>query len=187
VIAVLGRLAAERARGLAVLVGLSLLRLLTDGGLRPAVATELYLLAVTGVVLSWCLRALAATEARQRLRLSVYARQRLLGRPARLTALEESMPYWTGSAGLRHYRLRPEVRTVAAERLTRLGIDLRTDPRAEAALGRTVWDLVRLGVPPPTDEHGPGMTPSQVEELIAKLEALERLDFAVPPLSGDQQ
>jgi hypothetical protein len=130
VIAVLRRLAVERAGGLALLVGLSLLRLLTDAGFTPSVATELYLLAVTGVVLSWCLRALAATEARQRLRLSVYGRRRLQGRPERLAALEESVPYWTASSGLRHYRLRPEVRTVAAERLTRLGIDLRTDPRA---------------------------------------------------------
>lgn len=186
-IAVLRRLAAERAGGLAILVGLSLLRLLTDGGLRPSVATELYLLAVTGVVLSWCVRVLVATEAWERLRPSVYGRRRLPDRPARLAALEESVPYWTRSAGLRHYRLRPEVRTVAAERLTRLGIDLRNDPRAEAALGRTVWELVRLDVPPPADEHGPGMSPAQVEELIAKLEALERPDLPVPAQSGDQQ
>jgi hypothetical protein len=187
VIAVLRRVVLERAGGLAVLVGLSLLRLLTDAGLGSAVATELYLLAVTGVVLTWCLRALAATEARARLRPSSYGRRQLQGRPSRLAALEESVPYWTGSSGLRHYRLRPEVRTVAAERLTRIGIDLRTDPRAEQALGRTGWELVRLDVPAPADEHARGLSPAEVEDLIATLEALERPDFPVPAQSGDQQ
>ncbi|MDX6205592.1 MAG: hypothetical protein QOF39_1649 [Frankiales bacterium] len=185
--AVLRRLAVERAGGLAVLIGLTLLRLLTDAGLGSAVATELYLLAVTGVVLSWCLRLLAATEARERFRPPAYGRRRLEGRPERLVSLEESMPYWTAAAGPRHYRLRPEVRSVVAERLTRLGIDLRTDQRAESALGRTVWDLVRADVPPPVDEHGPGLSPVQVDELIARLEALERPDFPVPAQSGDQQ
>jgi hypothetical protein len=187
VTAVLRRLVLERAGGLALLLGLSLLRLVTDAGLGSSVATELYLLAVTGVVLTWCLRVLAATEATERLRPSAYGRRQLQGRPARLAALEESMPYWTGSSGLRHYRLRPEVRTVAAERLTRIGIDLRTDPRAELALGPTTWELVRLDVPPPKDEHARGLSPAEVEDLIATLEALERPDLPVPAQSGDQQ
>jgi hypothetical protein len=187
VIAVLRRLVLERAGGLAVLVGLSLLRLLTDAGFGSAVATELYLLAVTGVVLSWCLRVLAATEARARLRPSAYGRRQLQGRPERLVSLEESVPHWTGSSGLCHYRLRPEVRTVAAERLTRLGLDLRTDPRARQALGHTAWELVRLDVPPPADEHARGLSPAEVEELIATLEAIERPDFPMPAQSGDQQ
>ena len=182
----LRRLARERVGGVTLLLGLTLCRLLTTLGRSPAVATELYLLAVTGIVLTWCLQVLAGTETRARLRASAYGRRRLEDRPQRLVALEESVPYWIEVAGLRHYRLRPEVATVAAERLTRLGIDLRSDPRAAAVLGPAVWDLVRLNVPPPADEQGAGLTPAQVEEIIATLEALERPDVVVPLSTGDK-
>jgi hypothetical protein len=186
-IALLRRLVTERVGGLAVLIGLTLLRLVTDLGAGAAVATELYLLAVTGVVLGWCLRALAVTEVRGRMRQTPYGRRRLLGRPEHLVALEDAMPYWVEVAGLRYYRLRPEIRGVAADRLTRLGIDLRTDARAEVALGQTVWELIRTDAAPPQDEKDRGFSPAQVQELTAKLEALERPDFPVPPPSGEQQ
>lgn len=183
----LRRLVRERLGGVTLLVALTVCRLLTSLGMSAAVATELYLLAVTAIVVTWCLQVMALTGTRARLRASAYGRRQMQGRPERLVALEESVPFWIQVAGLRHYRLRPEVTTLAAERLTRLGVDLRTDPRAKAALGPAVWDLVRVGVPAPTDDQGPGLSAAEVEEIIATLEALARPDFVVPLPTGDQQ
>jgi hypothetical protein len=72
-----------------------------------------------------------------------------------------------------HYRLRPVLRQVAAERLYGLhGVDLDRDPeRARPLLGEELWEAVR-----PDREMGrragPGLPPAKLAEHVARLEEL---------------
>ena len=72
-----------------------------------------------------------------------------------------------------HYRLRPLLRQVAAERLYGLhGVDLDRDPeRARPLLGDELWEVVRpdrqVG-----RRAGPGLPPAELVEHVARLEQL---------------
>jgi hypothetical protein len=72
-----------------------------------------------------------------------------------------------------HYRLRPLLRQIAAERLSGLhGVDLDRDPvRARPLLGDELWDVVRperkMG-----RRSGPGLAPAALAEHVARLEQL---------------
>ena len=72
-----------------------------------------------------------------------------------------------------HYRLRPLLRQIAAERLyDRYGIDLDTDPeRARPMLGEELWEIVR-----PDRQVGrrswPGLPPAELAGHVARLEQL---------------
>jgi hypothetical protein len=72
-----------------------------------------------------------------------------------------------------HYRLRPLLRQIAAERLYDLyGIDLDTDPeRARPLLGEELWEIVR-----PDRQVGrrswPGLPPAELAGHVARLEQL---------------
>jgi len=95
-------------------------------------------------------------------------------RPEELERLESVMVgVITGASDLQ-VRLRPDMRSVAIDRLRTLrGIDLDTNPEtARRLLGDELFDIVRPDRPPTQDRGSAGVSPKVVEALVAKLEAL---------------
>jgi hypothetical protein len=182
----LRRILVRRAVGVVVLLGLTMLRLLSDLGLRPDVATELYLLAVTGVVLFWCFQVLAGMPASDPFWSRAGRRSQQHERPERLVVLEEMFAFWVRTSYTRHRRLRPAVRALVASRLKRSGIDLDTDPRAPQLLGGPTWELVRLDAPAPSDADAEGLSPEQIAQIARTLTALGRVDFTRTGQTGEQ-
>ena len=113
----LRRILVRRAVGVVLLVGLTMLRLLTDLSLKPAVATELYLLAVTAIVLFWCYQVLVGLPTSAAFWSRAARRPNLRGRPERLEVLEEMVAFWVRTSYTRHRRLRPAVRVLVESRL----------------------------------------------------------------------
>jgi hypothetical protein len=74
-----------------------------------------------------------------------------------------------------HYRLRPVLREVAAQRLgDRHGLRLDAGgPRVEQALGDELWELVRPGREAPERRFLPGAKPEMLRRAIERLESLE--------------
>jgi hypothetical protein len=89
-----------------------------------------------------------------------------LGRLARLLALSSA------SALHAHTRLRPELRQVAADRLSwSLGVELDADPvAARAAVGEAAWPLVRPDPGQPPDREAAGVPPAVLDAAVAALE-----------------
>jgi hypothetical protein len=75
-----------------------------------------------------------------------------------------------------HNRLRPELRAIARELLfSRLGIDLDAEPAvARAALGPTVWELVRPDREAPDGYESPGLSPPVLARIVADLEGVSQ-------------
>jgi hypothetical protein len=182
----LRRILLRRAVGVGALLGLTMLRLLTDLGLRPDVATELYLLAVTGVVLFWCFQVLARMPVSDPFWSRADRRSKQHDRPDRLEVLEEMVAFWVRTSYTRHRRLRPAVRALVESRLGRAGIGLDTDPRARTLLGTTTWELVRLDAPAPTDEDTVGLSPREADQIARTLTALGKVDFTRTAQTGEQ-
>ena len=176
----------RRASGVVVLLALSMLRLLTSLGFSSAVATELYLLAVTGVVLFWCFQVLAGLPRSDPFWSRAARRSNLRDRPERLVVLEEMYAFWVRTGYTVQRRLRPAVRLLVAGRLSREGIDLDRDPRAPTILGPTTWDLVRADAEQPTDDRAGGLTPRQADEITRTLTALGRVDVTRAGQTGEQ-
>jgi len=89
-----------------------------------------------------------------------------------LERLETAVVLSPSSARELHVRLRPVLRAVAAERLSRRGIELDRDrDRAQEALGPDLWAVVRPDRPLPAR----GDVPPTLRELAAIVDTLERL------------
>ena len=72
-----------------------------------------------------------------------------------------------------HYRLRPVLREIAADRLERRGVTLDSGgPRARELLGDELWSLTEPDREPPSNRQAPGI---EFEELERTVERLERL------------
>jgi hypothetical protein len=95
-------------------------------------------------------------------------------RPEELERLESVMVGVVSGASDLHIRLRPDMRSVAIDRLrTRRGIDLDTNPEAaRRLLGDELFDIVRPDRPPTQDRGSAGVSPTVVEAFVATLEAL---------------
>lgn len=93
-------------------------------------------------------------------------------RPPELVLLEQRIALAVTSAFDVHFRLRPTVRDVAAQRLwAKHAVDIETDrDRAQALLGAGVWELARPDRPPPSDPFAPGLGVRGVELVVAELE-----------------
>jgi hypothetical protein len=93
-------------------------------------------------------------------------------RPPELVRLEQHLALAVTSAFDVHFRLRPAVRDVAAQRLwARHSVDLESDPEgAEAKVGPGVWELVRPDRLPPADPFGPGLKLQEIEQVVTELE-----------------
>jgi hypothetical protein len=92
--------------------------------------------------------------------------------PAELERLARLLALSSASAVYAHTRLRPELRRVAADRLSwSRGIELDADPAAaRAALGEAAWPLVRPDPGNLPDREAPGVPPAALDAAVAGLE-----------------
>jgi hypothetical protein len=95
-------------------------------------------------------------------------------RPPALARIEREVSLAVGSAFYEHFRLRPLLREIAAQRLdSRFATDLDAPrPTARESLPEDAWTLLDADRQPPRDRHGPGIP---VERLRAIVDALERI------------
>jgi len=104
--------------------------------------------------------------------LALTARPAATRPPAELARIARLLALSSASAVHAHTRLRPELRRVAADRLSwSRGIELDDDPAAaRAALGEAAWALVRPDPGEPPDREAPGTPPAVLEAAVAALE-----------------
>lgn len=94
-------------------------------------------------------------------------------RPHALLTLEREVALATETAFDAHYRLRPTVRRIAAIRLRDRAIDLDSESAAaEELLGPAAWELARPDRLRPERQDEPGMSPAEIEAIVATLERL---------------
>ena len=137
-------------------------------------ALDAWFLALGGVVLA---AAVAATRAADPRSESSRRRKRRPEPPERLPELaqvERVVEMGAGTAFDAHYRLRPLFREIAEHRLAaRRGLTLDSgSDSVRAALGDSLWELVRPGREPPRFRHDPGVP---LTDIRAAVEALERI------------
>jgi hypothetical protein len=97
-------------------------------------------------------------------------------RPPRIRPLEElehAVDFALGTAFDVHYRLRPQLRGIAAHRLAMDGISLDGQPAmAREALGDETWELVRPNRPEPDDRNARGLDLAHLRRVVERLDAL---------------
>lgn len=100
--------------------------------------------------------------------------RRARGQLRELARVERQVTLASGSAFDLHVRLRPTIREIAEYRLlTRYGLLLDDDrERARRILGEPTWDLIRPDREPPENRHAPGLSPGELDEIVASLERL---------------
>ena len=140
---------------------------------RRALAFDLYLLLIGSAAVLALVRALAEAAPRSDAEPRPPVR-RLSQRLPELERTERAVLLSASNAFDVHYRLRPILREVAAQRLaTRRGLTLDTDrTAARAVLGEDTWELVRPEREPPELRFGPGVPAAELREVI---DALERI------------
>jgi hypothetical protein len=97
-----------------------------------------------------------------------------LERPVSFERLERTVRISCLTAGDVHFRLRPLLRDLAADRLaSHARVDLDREPqRAERLLGADLFELVRADRPRPPDQFAPGLPFRVVIGFIDRLETL---------------
>ena len=95
-------------------------------------------------------------------------------RPEGLIALERLVVLAVATAFDLHYRLRPLLRQIAAQRLAdNRGLRLADGgPRVEQVLGGGLWALVRPDRPGGESRFGPGVRPQALHQAIERLESI---------------
>ena len=95
-------------------------------------------------------------------------------RPEQLTELERLVSRSQASALTVHAYLRPLLVEVTARQLAARGLalDRLSPPAGRELLGDALWELVRPARPFPIERHGPGISPAQLDAMLATLEAL---------------
>lgn len=140
---------------------------------RRELALDLFLLLVAAGAVIALVRALSGVAPR--------APRRRVGRPRRvsqrlaeLDRTERAVLLSASTAFDLHYRLRPILREVAAQRLaTRRGLSLDVETEASrAVVGETTWELVRPDREPPELRFAPGIAAPQLREVVAVLERI---------------
>jgi hypothetical protein len=101
-------------------------------------------------------------------------RRRVSQRLAELDRTERAVLLSASTAFDLHYRLRPILREIAAQRLaTRRGLTLDADTGASrAVVGEATWELVRPDREPPELRFAPGIQARQLREVVAVLERI---------------
>lgn len=93
--------------------------------------------------------------------------------PAQLVRLAHIVEWSSTSALDAHTRLRRELIAIAEVRLARRGLHLPQDlAEARRLLGPAAWALLRPDRPEPPSRDAPGVSESELEEILAVLEAL---------------
>jgi hypothetical protein len=94
-------------------------------------------------------------------------------RPAALERAERVVDAGRQTAGDVQVRVRPLLREITAPLLRRQGVRLDTEPRqARALLGEALWEVVRPDRPRPQERRAPGLSLSELEQLVDRLERL---------------
>jgi hypothetical protein len=161
---------------LAVLVGGLLAGFAAVGlPIREGLVLDLYLLYLGAVTLLGLVRATSVTQpgsGRSPFEVALRPIRPRSKRPPELVRLEQQIALAVTTAFDVHFRLRPIVRDVSAQRLwARHAVDLETNPqRAESLLGDDVWELARPDRPPPPEPFAPGLGLGGIEHVVAKLE-----------------
>jgi hypothetical protein len=128
---------------------------------------RVYLLVAGGLALEALVRAAARLAPRRARRRSPRrGRREPADRPAELARLEDQVVLAAATAADLHFRLRPVLREIAAERAAARGLEL-DEGQAGAA-----WELVRPDRPAPADPFAKGMRPARLAEIV---DALERI------------
>ena len=142
---------------------------------RQELVLDLYLLFLGAVVLLALVRATSVAQpgsGRSAFDLALRPVKPRPQRPPELVRLEQRLALAVTTAFDIHFRLRPVVSEVAAQRLwARHAVDLEAEPeRAAELLGPEVWELVRPDRPPPPDPFAKGLGVRGVEAVVARLE-----------------
>jgi hypothetical protein len=142
---------------------------------RPSLVLDLYLLYVGAVTLLALVRTTGVAQpgsGRSSFELALRPVKLRSERPPGLVRLEQQLALAATTAFDLHFRLRPVVREVAAQRLWAThAVDLDADPeRAEALLGPDVWELARPDRPPPLDPFARGLGLPGIENVMSGLE-----------------
>jgi hypothetical protein len=143
--------------------------------LSPGLVLDLYLLFVGGIALLGLVRTVRVAQPGSGESPFEAALRPIRARPQRppeLVRLEQRIALAATTAFDVHFRLRPAVRDVAAQRLwAKHAIDLETHPdRAQALLGADAWELARPDRPPPSDPFAPGLGVPGIERVVGELE-----------------
>jgi hypothetical protein len=96
-------------------------------------------------------------------------------RPQGLVAIERLVFLAEAASFDLHYRLRPILREIAAQRLAD-SRGLRLDgggPQVERVLGEGLWEIVRPDRPGPESRFDPGVRPQDLRRAIERLESLK--------------
>ena len=161
----------------AIFATLVLLLVLVFRPVSAEVALDAYVLLLGAIALFALVETAAETDPDDRR--SLYERalespEELPERPPELARVEREVALAVGSAFYEHYRLRPLLREIAAQRLENrfaVGLDA---PRGEAraSLPEEAWTLMSLDRQPPRDRHAAGIPLERLREFV---EALERI------------
>ena len=140
---------------------------------RRGLAVDLFMLLIASGAVVALVRALSAVAPRAPLSRSVPA-SRGTQRLPELDRTERAVLLSASNAFDVHYRLRPILREIAAQRLsTRRGLSLDVDTAASrAVVGEETWELVRPDREPPQLRFGPGIAAPQLREVVAVLERI---------------
>jgi hypothetical protein len=167
----------ERLVLLALLATLALLPVDILAPARLGAALLAYLLLVLALAM-WLLTHLVATTyplaGDQAWRAALRRSPPRLLLPESLHQLERQLTYARMSSVDLHYRLRPLLRAIAAQRLAaRRNISLDEQPqRAQALLPPAAWELLRPDRPSPADRHARGLDRSTLTAIVTALEEI---------------
>ena len=125
---------------------------------------RVYLLVAGGLALEALVRAARALEPPRRGE-SGRPRERR-PRPEELVRLEDQVALASATAADLHYRLRPVLCEIAAERAAAGAVEL--DERTAGA----AWELVRPDRDPPADSFGRGISPTRLADVVDSLERI---------------
>jgi hypothetical protein len=140
---------------------------------RRGLAVDLFLLLVAAGAVYALVRALAEAAPRAEPEPAPRPR-RLAQRLPELERTERAVLLAGSNAFDVHYRLRPILREIAAQRLaTRRGLTLDRDTAASrAVVGEDTWELVRPDREPPQLRFGPGVRAAELSQVVAALERI---------------
>lgn len=140
---------------------------------RRDLALDLYLLLIATGAVSALVQALAQAAPRAEAEPPSPPR-RSMQRLPELERTERAVLLSASTAFDVHYRLRPILREVAAQRLAaRRGLSLDQDAAASrSVVGDETWELVRPEREPPEVRFGPGIVARELREVVAALERI---------------
>lgn len=174
-----GRLALRPTQWQSLIAGVATIALavvLVTGVPGPWLATWAYLLCLASLALWVLMRAVPWPPVdRKEATFETVARTGAAGleeRPARLRRMEGLVYFSHINVTDLHYRMRPTLRRLAAERLADHGIDFDRDPHVRERLGPDGWELLRPDRREPTDRTARGVELALLRKIVDYIEEL---------------